>query len=334
MRTAPRVIALALVSVLALAGCIRVDMNLTLHEDDTASGEFIMAVSKELAELIGDEDLGEALGTEDIEGAISEPWEDEEYVGTRTTFENVALTEVSDSTMMIVHEGDEFVVTGTPDDLQAQAGGEEIPSNAEATLSITFPGEVSEHNGTLEGTTVTWDLLDPPATIEARGSASADGGGIPLWIIIVVFAVMGIGIGVAVVLITSTRRKGPESEASAAAEADAARLVHGDADAPVAPTPEVPEPDFVPEPGAPEPTLDITAEPGVVASDEEALDAQAQASEENSEKLDEAARAAEAQAAMAPDQTAAEAPPAATSGDAASPTSAPSAADGEDEQRP
>jgi hypothetical protein len=226
MKSPARVIALSIVSVLALAGCLKVDMNVTLNEDDTASGEYVMAVSKDLAELMGDEDLSTALGSDPIEGATTEPYEDDEFVGTTTTFEEVPLEDLSDGTMSVTREDDEFVVAGSPGELGGEMATEEIPAGATATLSVTFPGAVSDHNGVLDGNTVTWDLLDAPAELEARGSATSDGAGIPLWILIVVFAVMGIGIGVAVVLITATKRKGPANEESALAEAEAGILTH------------------------------------------------------------------------------------------------------------
>ena len=46
-------------------------------------------------------------------------------------------------------------------------------SDAQLSVAITFPGAVATTNGTLEGKTVTWNLSDGPATLEARGSAVA-----------------------------------------------------------------------------------------------------------------------------------------------------------------
>ncbi|WP_144019005.1 hypothetical protein [Demequina sp. NBRC 110056] len=229
MRTAPRLAALTLVCAAVLTGCLKVEMSVTLNEDDTASGEYVMAVSREVADLMGEDELESAFETDDIEGATSEPYEDEEFVGTRTTFDSVDIAEFGDETMSITRDGDDYVVTGTPASLDDQLGGTEIPDGATATLAVSFPGEVSEHNGTLDGTTVTWDLLDPPAEISARGAASEGGGGIPLVIILIVLGVMGIGIGIAIVLITSTKRKDPPSETSLEAEREAGILTHADA---------------------------------------------------------------------------------------------------------
>ncbi|WP_297081946.1 LppM family (lipo)protein, partial [uncultured Demequina sp.] len=234
MKSAARIAAMSVVSALVLAGCLRVEMSITLNEDDTATGEFVMAVSSEVAALMGEEEFTSAFSADEIEGSTTEPYESEDedgdgepdFVGSVTTFDSIALDDISDSTMAFTREGDEFVVSGTPADPSEDLGGEEL-TGAEATLSVTFPGEVSEHNGSLEGTTVTWDLLNAPDQLEARGSATADGGGIPLWIILVVLGVMGIGIGVAIVLITSTRRKSDDADSAREAEAQAGMLASG-----------------------------------------------------------------------------------------------------------
>ncbi|WP_284328022.1 LppM family (lipo)protein [Demequina litorisediminis] len=55
MRTAARSLAVALVSALVLSGCIRVDMNITLNEDDTVSGDMVMAVQEGAGEPAGRE---------------------------------------------------------------------------------------------------------------------------------------------------------------------------------------------------------------------------------------------------------------------------------------
>ena len=267
MKSAARIAAMSVLSVLVLAGCLRVEMSITLNEDDTATGEFVMAVSSEVAALMGEEEFANAFSADEIEGSTTEPYESEDengdgepdFVGSVTTFDSIALDEISDSTMAFTREGDDYVVSGTPADPSEDLGGEEL-AGAEATLSVTFPGEVSEHNGTLEGTTVTWNLLDAPDQLEARGSATAGGGGIPLWIILVVLGVMGIGIGIAIVLVTSTRKKGDDAESAREAEAQAGMLASGSMVMPVADV----------EPAAEEPPVAPTAELGDGTAEEDA----------------------------------------------------------------
>ncbi len=109
--------------------------------------------------------------------------------------------------MRLTREGDEFVFEGlldfTPDDGQVEADPDDDTSNI--TVKITFPGEVTEHNGELSGRTVSWS-----ATPESRVEMSARGGAIavgpPAWVPIVVLVVGALVIAaVAVVVILRVR---------------------------------------------------------------------------------------------------------------------------------
>ncbi|MFW2512741.1 LppM family (lipo)protein [Demequina sp. SO4-13] len=227
MRTLTRGLALALVSALALTGCVRVEMNIDLAENDTVSGDFIFAVSQELLEIAGEESIEDMLGAEEsIPGGTTERYESEDedgdgspdFVGTQTTFSDLPLEDfaAAGEGLRIERDGDDFVVSGAADDLTEQTGGEELPDTATATMSITFPGAVSDHNGELDGNTVTWNLLEHSGDVQARGSASTDSG-FPLWMILVLAGIIGIGAGIAGVLIVSSRRKSTdESQVDAA----------------------------------------------------------------------------------------------------------------------
>lgn len=286
MRTLPRGLALAVVSALVLTGCVRVEMNVTLAEDDTASGDFIFAVSQELLEIAGEESIDDMLGGEEtIPGGVTERYESEDengdgspdFVGTQTTFSGLPLEEfdAAGDGLRIFRDGDDYVVSGAADDLTEQAGGEELPETASATMSVTFPGAVSEHNGELDGNTVTWDLLEHGGELQARGSASADSG-FPLWLILVIAALVGIGAGIAGVLIVSSRRK-PVDESHVSAEAsfepgpDAPAGDPIDAPPVVAPTPVMPAAD-------PADPADPTTAPAVPETTDDAPGASADSS--------------------------------------------------------
>ncbi|WP_062389089.1 LppM family (lipo)protein [Demequina iriomotensis] len=251
-----RTLALAVVATLALSGCLRMEMSFTLHEDDTVDGAMLIAIEKGVGEAMGmsDEDLLSELdaesGLDGVDGATVEPYDDGDYVGQTITFENQPLdaTDAVDSGLTITREGDEFIVTGegaSAEDLE-QMG--ELPG-AVITMSVTFPGEVTEHNGTLEGTTVTWDMLDSPAELSARGGATVGGGGLPtaLWVAIGAVVIAAVAVGVVVAL----RRRGGDAPAE-----DAAATAEG---APVAPV----EPEasaFAPAPVADEAAADEAAD--------------------------------------------------------------------------
>src|SRR5690606_28161637 len=123
-----------------------------------------------------DEFLDEMINAdlEGLEGATVEPYEDDRYIGSRYIFEGVAVSELqsaSDEELSITYDpaAKTYEVTGSFDmsDMTSTGGEEEefgLPPGMmeqmlqgfDIVISITFPGEVREHNGELDGTTVTW----------------------------------------------------------------------------------------------------------------------------------------------------------------------------------
>ena len=217
MRTAT---ALGALAVLSLAGCMKMDMAIELLPEDQVSGTITMAVSREFAELAGEspESLADQMAADmtDTEGATSVPYDDGTYIGSTTTFEAVSIEEwTADSgseTLNVVRDGDEYVVTGELD--MTDAGGLEeygLTVPLDIRIAVTFPGKVSEHNGTLSGTTVEWiPVAGELNEISARGSA-VGGGGIP-WLIIGV--ALGALVLVGVVVLLLARRKPATAGAS------------------------------------------------------------------------------------------------------------------------
>lgn len=194
-------VALAATVAVALTGCMKMDVALTLHDDDTADGSMVMAVSDDFAKSIGQDPqtLWDQIGSElesDVgdDGTTTEPYHEGGYTGTRFVVERTPISELSDGplgdaadgdTLSVTRDGDEFVVSGSVDmseDLADQ--GSDLPSGVDAgdvldvRLSFTFPGAVvsADDAATVDGRTVTW-RLDPTtrSTFEARGSAVADG---------------------------------------------------------------------------------------------------------------------------------------------------------------
>lgn len=177
---------------LLLAGCLKLDMAITISPDDTVDGEMVFAVNKQLLELTGqnvDDVLGDTTVPSDVEGATQEPYEDEDFVGTQVTFEDVALSDLSEGSdpdaLTIVRSGDTYEVDGVMDlstddaDLQGNPFEDQITQafdTAELRIAITFPGEVLETNGQVDGTTVTWEpVFGERNVLTAVASASGDG---------------------------------------------------------------------------------------------------------------------------------------------------------------
>lgn len=214
-------IGLAAAATIALAGCIKMDMNLDLQSDDTVDGAVTIGVSKQLAELSGqdtdslvDQMQSEFLGSEDELGEVrAEPYEDDDFVGSTMHFEGAPLSQFGgggEESIDISRDGDEFVVSGVMDltDESAEMDMSMLGGAMDVSIAITFPGDVASHNGELEGRTVTWTpRIGERVEIDARGSAvDGGGGGLSLAVIGIALAVLAL-IAVALILVLRGRGK-------------------------------------------------------------------------------------------------------------------------------
>ena len=241
MRTARAFRSLAMLAglTLLLAGCLKLDMAITISPDDTVDGEMVFAVNKQLLELTGqniDDVLGDTTVPSDVEGATQEPYEDGDFVGTQVTFEDVALSDLSEGSdpdsLTIVRTGDTYEVDGVMDlstddaDLQGNPFEDQITEafdTAQLRIAITFPGEVLETNGQVDGTTVTWEPVfgernvltavasasgegasDTGDDVDAAGASGEDSGGNTLLYVILGLVIVGVVVG----LVLMMRRKG------------------------------------------------------------------------------------------------------------------------------
>ncbi|WP_084125236.1 LppM family (lipo)protein [Demequina sp. NBRC 110054] len=257
---AGKAIAVALFATLALTGCIKVDFELVLQPDDTVDGSITYAIAEGSGDLMSDDEttysdeelleslFGDIDASEYANGVLSDFTEDD-WVGKTITFEGEDLAGFSleDDTegVAITREGDEFVVSGpyssSEDDMTEGMDG------AEMTMSITFPGEITETNGELseDKHTVTWDLLDPPESLEARGGAT-EGSDFPMWMIFVAIAVVAV-VAVAVVVLVLVNRSGKKKAVEAAAADEATAMEPAE---PAAPS-------MLPEGGSEEEATDV-----------------------------------------------------------------------------
>ena len=271
--------ALALVAmVLLLSGCLKLDMDLTVSEDDTLSGTLIFAFDKALMQAAGQSPEDVLSGTEplpaDLEGVTQKDYQDDKYQGVQYTFEGLPLekwnTEGTD--IKIERQGEEFKVSGSMDfsgatestgdptmDQQMSSAFE----SAEIRIKLTFPGEVKDGNGEISGNSITWEPKFGETT-ELMATASAVPGGGNMTLFIIIGAVVLILIIVIVVVAASRKGKGaavpsegevpgvPEAAAAPVAEATPAPAPPVAPEAPAAPpappAPEVPEAPPVSEP--------------------------------------------------------------------------------------
>jgi len=222
-----RAAALSLVAVLALSGCLRYNVDITLDSDNKASGTVVTAVQEGIGEQLGAGSDEEALAELFSENSFdtesgdfsSSDYAEDDYIGKMYTFDGLALDQLDAFSELFTVErvGDEYIVSG--DSAPTPEGElEQVPAGAESMLTITFPGEVTDHNGTLDGKTVTWDLFTQTEPISATAgatSASSFPMWFPMWIVFVALAILVVLIGVAVVLVIVLRkRKGAEPVAA------------------------------------------------------------------------------------------------------------------------
>jgi hypothetical protein len=189
------VAAIGLLAVL-MSACLKLDMNLEVSSDNTVSGTVIFAVQKSLLELSGGS-VEDILGSDaplpsDVPGVSVSEYEDDEFAGQEFTFDAVPLEQFNSEdaeALQIVREGDVFRVTGVLDLSTGLTGAtgftgidpEQFLQGAVLQIRITFPGEVTDTNGTVDGTTVTWapevgERLEIRATASALGDGGDDGG--------------------------------------------------------------------------------------------------------------------------------------------------------------
>jgi hypothetical protein len=207
-----RALVSAAVGLLVLAGCVRLDGDLTINgttseAEDTLSGTMVVAVSDEWALAHGEdpanlaEAIAEELAANPGGGLTGEPYIADGYTGSTLTFDEVPierLATATDGALSIEREGDRYVARGDLSALDPAEGDEAGDTGPPwtARVSITFPEDVDEHNGTLEGRTVTWDLdaASEDATLFATSSVGPVSwlSRVPVWLIVIT-GVAGVG---------------------------------------------------------------------------------------------------------------------------------------------
>ncbi len=329
-RAATATMRLALVGVLVvvLAACFKIDMDLTVSEDDTVSGTMIFALQQSVIDLMGgdpDAFFDDADMAPDVEDLTTEEYTEGEFIGRQYTFSGVPLDEFSGDgsgeDLTIVRDGDVFRLSGVLD-MSDAAGGDAgdmgfdpatVMSGAELNIKVTFPGEVQEANGVIDGNSVSWEP-DPMGRNELSAVASAvPGGGGSSMLPIIIGILVVVAAAVAFFLLRQRRKAAPapvnlDSVESAPVQdwsppADTS-LPASQVPEPVADTsfdaPEVPEAVADPSPDVPEapdvvadPSPDVPEVPDVVgdAGDvaAEAGDTVADAAEEIPGAIDDAA---------------------------------------------
>lgn len=230
-RILPRLAAIGIL-VLALAGCVRFQADLDVTSANTVDGSIVVAVlnsddsdeGRETARASADEIATVLLGAlADAPGVTVSDYEsDDDYIGYALELSAVPFEAFSGGDPDSLHfarEGDQIVFSGaldfTDQSTETEEGQEGDDSNL--TVSITFPGAVTEHNGELSGTTVSW-RTPVEERLEMTARASATPPGPPLGLIIgiaVGVLVLLVVVGLVLFLVLRSRRSAPAAVAPA-----------------------------------------------------------------------------------------------------------------------
>ncbi|MCL3777770.1 MULTISPECIES: hypothetical protein [unclassified Actinomyces] len=207
-----RLAALAILPmVLAMSAC-GLKYDVTIHEGETVDFSFLAWGSEVTEDSCDDESTMSDSGYE----MTSTFTEHDGQPACQSVAKDLPLSEVNSegSPLQVTHKGDLYLVSFEAGDTSSQVdsyeelAGEEF-SDFEATLTMTFPGKVTQASGNAEisGNTVTWNLMEESGTLHAEGKDSA---GLPLtWIIGILVGVLAVaGVIVGVVLV-SRKKKAP-----------------------------------------------------------------------------------------------------------------------------
>ncbi|MCL2804179.1 MAG: transmembrane domain-containing protein [Micrococcales bacterium] len=241
----PLVLASALVTLLALGGCVRATADFTVTKDDTVSATITVAFSDQALDYIA-EKSGQPIGQikEQVQQqtaselalfdpkALTEAISDEGYTGSKLTMTDLNIKNLTGGPggidLQITHADKQFKLQGVVDLPTIEdflgAGealpGEDITGGEEATISVTFtfPGPVTAANGKANGNMVSWDIKLGEVT---QISAVAKESGLP-WAIIAISVGGGLALIVAVAFVLLLlRRRGQKKRAAKAAASDA-----------------------------------------------------------------------------------------------------------------
>jgi len=234
LRATARTIALCAL-VMLMTGCIKVDLNMELHGDNTVGGTMVFAVSRDLLALTGssaDDLLGQITASAGpLPSGVQfqeSPYADDKFEGKTYTFHDVPIDAFSQGTtagetISIKRVGDTFQVNGEIDLTpaatgQLQPGAARSAKDMELRIAITFPGPISQQSGgTISGNTVTWTpAFGEKTEIQASGSAIGSGGNGPtMWILLGLAILLVVVVGL--VLVRSRRSQvAPEASTETA----------------------------------------------------------------------------------------------------------------------
>ncbi|MCT9871213.1 LppM family (lipo)protein [Paenarthrobacter aurescens] len=232
VKRAMGVVGVLLAVMVALTGCVKLNMSVKVNNEKSVDYEVVYAIQKS---VLGDKSFDEFMesngggsGSQEMDipdGATVVDYEDEKYKGKRITAANLdpaklAESSSSENPFELKKEGDFYVlsmggVTGA-DSSDPQASSMAKSMFDEASVKFTFPGKVVEAKGaTVDGNTATFDMLSINETVvQAKAEANA---GVPMWIIWTLVALLVIAAALVLLFVLLRRRSAQQAPALAGA---------------------------------------------------------------------------------------------------------------------
>lgn len=146
---------------------MKVDAAMAINEDNTVTGSIVMALDKRMTSLTG-KSQDQLVSTITVapekiaKGTVVQPYQDDLFIGRRYVFTNVPLNDFHGTdqvSVTVVHEARAYLFNGVADLRTVNLADPAVQRFANMfafKVSVTFPGNVVESNGTVSGRTVTW----------------------------------------------------------------------------------------------------------------------------------------------------------------------------------
>ena len=217
-----RISALMVIPVIMLLGACGMKTDLTIHGDTVDQTVLIWDSSDQMSEADCSKDSMSDAGVSQAKDAQYTFTKHDGHPACEIKATNIPLSQfdgkggqsgqdAAEGAIKITHENGQYDFTmplGEMDDSQQQQMKQ---SGVEASVSITFPGKVTEASGNAEkkGSTVTWaNVLDEKGSLHAVGKDSAGLFGVPwLWIIVGAAVVLVVIIVVVIIVAKSGKKK-------------------------------------------------------------------------------------------------------------------------------
>ncbi|MFY1615560.1 LppM family (lipo)protein [Micromonospora sp. WMMD736] len=235
-------VAVCLLLLAALSGCMQLNMGLTVNADDTVDGQLLLTAQKSVL----------SSQNKNIPAAFAElrqnipalppgeetTYEDSKLFGAQINYRKAPLAGFDSESVKLVRDGDFYRFT-LPLDPKKYGGkaAQQNPQQQQAFLklmsfeiSVTFPGRVIDTNGTVNGRSVTWKVdanqekpmelravaEAPPRPSASPAAAETDSGGFP-WLLVVGGVLLLLVLTAVVVLLLRRRRSTAPPAAGATA---------------------------------------------------------------------------------------------------------------------